>query len=468
MVLISHSFVSNLRSQIAVEGCAHGDLDNIYATLQHLEHTENVKIDLLICCGDFQALRNEEDFESLSCPAKFRSMGSFWKYYSGVERAPYPTLFVGGNHEASNYLWELYYGGFVAPNIYFLGFAGVVKFGGVRIGGLSGIFKQGDYRKGHFERVPYNDSDIRSVYHVREYDVKKLLQLEGAIDVFVSHDWPEGVTQYGDVQQLLRHKRHFEQEIEENRLGSNAGKELLHKLKPDYWFAAHLHTKFAAVVPHPNSNKATRFLALDKCLPHRRFLQMVDIPAAAGPLEFTHDEEWLAITRAYHPYFPLTRQPMQLRNPLNLAAQRQWVQKRLGERGSAISMQFTMTAPPYQANQPRGRAGQLPGHVRNPQTEAFLEFLDLPYLLDHASESVPGQARVALPGPVETDPNEIPLEDDDAGPVEADPNEIPLEDDDAEVPENGALDTDDIDELESRSRCSVVDPDEIELCEDED
>jgi hypothetical protein len=38
------------------------------------------------------------------------------------------------------------------------------------------------------------------------------------------------------------------------------------------------------------------------------------------------------------------------------------------------------------------------GHVRNPQTEAFLELLELPYLLDHALESTPGQPPVALPG----------------------------------------------------------------------
>ena len=34
----------------------HGELDNVYATLQHLEKAENIKIDLLICCGDFQVL----------------------------------------------------------------------------------------------------------------------------------------------------------------------------------------------------------------------------------------------------------------------------------------------------------------------------------------------------------------------------------------------------------------------------
>lgn len=40
--------------QIAVEGCCHGDLDKIYATLQAMEVAENRTIDLLICCGDFQ------------------------------------------------------------------------------------------------------------------------------------------------------------------------------------------------------------------------------------------------------------------------------------------------------------------------------------------------------------------------------------------------------------------------------
>lgn len=55
------------------------------------------------------------------------------------------TVFIGGNHEASNYLWELYHGGWVAPNIYYLGATGVVNVGGLRIAGLSGIYKHDHY-----------------------------------------------------------------------------------------------------------------------------------------------------------------------------------------------------------------------------------------------------------------------------------------------------------------------------------
>jgi len=41
--------------------------------------------------------------------------------------APVLTLVVGGNHEASNYFLDLFHGGWLAPNIYFLGMAGAVR-----------------------------------------------------------------------------------------------------------------------------------------------------------------------------------------------------------------------------------------------------------------------------------------------------------------------------------------------------
>ena len=87
------------------------------------------------------------------------------------------TLFIGGNHEASNYLQELAYGGWVAPNIFYLGYAGVVNIGGVTIAGLSGIYKGHDYLKGHFECPPYNPGTMRSAYHIRNLEVFRLKQV---------------------------------------------------------------------------------------------------------------------------------------------------------------------------------------------------------------------------------------------------------------------------------------------------
>jgi lariat debranching enzyme len=50
--------------------------------------------------------------------------------------------------------WVKCYGGFVALNIYFLGFAGVVQFGGIHVGGLSRIFNNHDFRKGKVKQNP--------------------------------------------------------------------------------------------------------------------------------------------------------------------------------------------------------------------------------------------------------------------------------------------------------------------------
>jgi len=92
-----------------------------------------------------------------------------------------------------HFILERYHGGWLAPNIYFLGTAGSVLVNGIRIAGASGIFKPHDFRLGaltvvrnsdgteihpisigHYEKVPYDRSSMRSIYHIREYSVRKL------------------------------------------------------------------------------------------------------------------------------------------------------------------------------------------------------------------------------------------------------------------------------------------------------
>ncbi|KAG5181616.1 putative RNA lariat debranching enzyme [Tribonema minus] len=286
---------------VVVEGCSHGELDPIYASVARIEEAASIKVDLLLCCGDFQSLRDAGDFEGMAVPAHHRHLASFHDYYHGRKVAPVLTIFIGGNHEASNYLQELHYGGWVAPNIYFLGFSGVVNVGGIRIGGLTGIYNHRHYSLGHFEAPPYSPDTLRSVYHVREYDVYKLAQLTGKVDIMMSHDWPRGIARHGNVGRLLQRKSYFREEIEDNTLGSPPAEQLLHMLKPAYWFSAHLHTKFAALVKHDDGTE-TRFLALDKCLPNREFLQLVSLPRPTGrgaPV-LRYDPEWLAIVKKTH------------------------------------------------------------------------------------------------------------------------------------------------------------------------
>jgi lariat debranching enzyme len=364
----------------------------------------------------------------MSCPVKYREIGDFHSYYEGSTRAPYLTIFVGGNHEASNHLWELYYGGWVAPNIYYMGAANVVRLGGVRISGMSGIWKGYNFNKSHYERLPYSADDVKSIYHLRELDTRKLLQLRTQVDIGISHDWPRAIEKYGNSRALFNMKADFEQESKDGTLGNLAATYVMDRLRPPYWFAAHMHCKFAATrtyedtmatkdatthtvtktnssspkvpiepavihntdeidldmdddetpteqsitvsgssvsqnqeeisldeedestssgpapsavpedlraqlpaafqkpappsqrqqpgqpTPPDITNKTVRFLALDKCLPGRKFLQLLEVtpyvrcaslstspeaPASRPKPKFEYDPEWLAITRAF-------------------------------------------------------------------------------------------------------------------------------------------------------------------------
>jgi lariat debranching enzyme len=105
-----------------VEGCCHGELDQIYDVIGQLQEREGVTVDLLICCGDFQAVRDKTDLNSMAVPLKYREMGSFYKYYSGEKTAPVLTIFIGGNHEASNHLWELWVTSYITGMVSYINF----------------------------------------------------------------------------------------------------------------------------------------------------------------------------------------------------------------------------------------------------------------------------------------------------------------------------------------------------------
>lgn len=305
--------------KIAVEGCCHGELDKIYETIEYLEQKNNIKVDLLIICGDFQSVRNKSDMQCMAVPVKYQEMKTFHKYYSGEKVAPILTVFVGGNHEASNYLQELPYGGWVAPNIYYMGYAGVIQVGGVRIAGCSGIYKGHNAQKGHFEHPPYSEDTMRSAYHVRALEIFRLKQISRPIKIFVSHDWPRNIWKYGDQKELLKRKSDFQKDIEQNKLGNPFHEELLYQLKPEYWFAAHLHIKFPAVVQHEpdgGETKLTKFLSLDKCLPRRKFLQVLDVPHDTDkPIKIGLDPEWLAILKSTNHLLSLSRANKYLPGP---------------------------------------------------------------------------------------------------------------------------------------------------------
>ena len=293
---------------IAITGCIHGCMDKMYKELKVFEEQKKKKIDLVLCTGDFECMRNEEDLKFLSCPEKYREMGDFHKYYNSKEVAPYLTIFIGGNHEASNYLEQNYYGGYVAENIYYLGRSGVINVKGLRIGGVSGIFNKFDYFKGHFEKKEDDiKGDKKSIFHLREFEVAKMSHIKNKIDIFMTHDWPTNIVNEKDMNQIFKIKPHFKNEMLAGILGSFPGEFLLKTLKPHYFICGHMHFYYT------NKINDTKIYAFDKCLNKRNYFDIIEVKQSLNNIDVEDnniyiDPEWMAITNAFNDYLPRDNQ----------------------------------------------------------------------------------------------------------------------------------------------------------------
>lgn len=148
----------------------------------------------------------------------------------------------------------------------------------------------------------------------------------------LSHDWPEGIYNYGDKHLLLKKKPFFKSDMEIGDLGSKPNMVLLKHMQPQYWFSAHLHVYFEAEIKHEDNTyknddeidldldeseeektepKQTKFIALDKCLPKRKFLKLIEIPVSndnsCDDDDFHYDYESLKIEKWLHQNWDLVK-----------------------------------------------------------------------------------------------------------------------------------------------------------------
>ena len=288
---------------IIVTGCIHGCLDKMYNDIQDYSSSKKLKIDLVLCTGDFESIRSENDLNFLACPEKYREMGDFHKYYTNKVKAPYLTIFIGGNHEASNYLEQNYYGGWVASNIYYLGRSGVINVKGIRIAGVSGIFNQYDYFRGNFEK---NDDDIKcdkkTIFHLREFEIAKMSHMKNKIDIFMTHDWPTNLIKEEDKEKIYKQYPHNKQGIIDGTIGSFPGEFILRYLKPNFFICGHMHYYYSNII------NDTEIFAFDKCVDKRKYFGFIQVKKSIEEMDLNDeiyiDPEWMAITNAFNEYQP--------------------------------------------------------------------------------------------------------------------------------------------------------------------
>ncbi|KAK3063462.1 hypothetical protein LTS18_000227, partial [Coniosporium uncinatum] len=172
--------------------------------------------------------------------------------------------------------------------------------------------------------------------------------------------------------------------------------------------------------PADITNKVTQFLALDKCLPNRDFLQILDDihplnPLSVSgpynrPLQLEYDPEWLAITRAFSLAEPLQVGERAAQIPPDrgtayysplIEDAMQWVDQHIisARKSIVVPQNFQITAPTYTDGEDIMVMG-MPREYSNNQTQDFCEMIGIQNVF-HLSEEEALKRQQSYPPPSE-------------------------------------------------------------------
>lgn len=233
----------------AAVGDVHGNIYTMLSLLKSWEFKHCQSLAFVLQVGDFEPHRHQADLATMDAPSKYKKLGDFSDFYTGKTKFPYPLWFIGGNHEPYGFLDLTPQGAQIAPNFHYLGRVGLVELAGLKVVGVSGIYKEELFQKTARPSVEEITSRSNSDYiGFIESEISQALDYTQA-DILLLHEWPTGIIAPQDLEsfdQWRSNQRYKE-------VGNEYARLLVEALHPQILLCGHMHKSYRNSVSLPPS-----------------------------------------------------------------------------------------------------------------------------------------------------------------------------------------------------------------------
>ncbi|RKG95685.1 serine/threonine protein phosphatase [Corallococcus sp. CA053C] len=220
---------------VAALGDIHGRFHRVEAWLDALEQARGRRVDFALAVGDVEAFRHADDHRRKA--AKRAMPAEFAEYADGLRRMKRPLYFIGGNNEDFEALHDLPDGGELAPDVHYLGRAGLRTLGGLRVAYLSGI---------HAPRFidqplkrPTSLDTAKQAGYFRAPEVERVAALKD-VDLLLVHEWPRGIVHKAREERLAPALP-----LPSPWIGNPVTRKLVDAVHPRWVLCGHSHKPFA-------------------------------------------------------------------------------------------------------------------------------------------------------------------------------------------------------------------------------
>lgn len=202
-------------------------------------------VSFVLQVGDFEPHRHQADLTTMSAPSKYKHLGDFGAYYAGKNRFPWPIFFIGGNHEPHGFLENAPHGLELMPRCTYVGRVGLIEWNGLRIAGLSGIYKEEVFQDLRPPVSSLGSVSNKVFAYFNEKDVETALEFK-TVDVLLLHEWPADIIDPAHEADFEGQRRSMRYDF----VGNPYARMLVDALEPQIVLCGHMHKAYRAALRH--------------------------------------------------------------------------------------------------------------------------------------------------------------------------------------------------------------------------